>query len=68
MPHAAFTPDALAHRLAELMAAPETLAAAAAAAHVLGRPQAARALADLVIAAIDGQNGHAAPLAREDAA
>jgi UDP-N-acetylglucosamine--N-acetylmuramyl-(pentapeptide) pyrophosphoryl-undecaprenol N-acetylglucosamine transferase len=68
MPHAAFTPDALAHRLAEFMAAPETLAAAAAAAHALGRPQAARALADLVIAAIDGQNGHAAPLARENAA
>jgi len=68
MPHPAFTPDALAHRLAELMASPETLATAAAAAHALGRPQAARALADLVIAAIEGQNGHAAPLAREDAA
>ncbi|HEX9490601.1 MAG TPA: undecaprenyldiphospho-muramoylpentapeptide beta-N-acetylglucosaminyltransferase [Stellaceae bacterium] len=68
MPHAAFTPDALAARLAQLMVAPETLARAAAAAHALGRPYAARALADLVIATIEGRNGDAAPLARENAA
>jgi len=68
MAHAEFTPDALAVRLAQLIAAPETLARAAAAAHALGRPYAARALADLVIATIEGRNGHPAPLARENAA
>jgi UDP-N-acetylglucosamine--N-acetylmuramyl-(pentapeptide) pyrophosphoryl-undecaprenol N-acetylglucosamine transferase len=68
MPHAAFTPDALAERLTQLMSAPEALARAAAAAHALGRPHAARALAALVLATIEGSNGHAAPIARENAA
>jgi UDP-N-acetylglucosamine--N-acetylmuramyl-(pentapeptide) pyrophosphoryl-undecaprenol N-acetylglucosamine transferase len=67
MPHAALTPDALAERLAQLTAAPDILAQAAAAAHALGRPHAARALADLVIATIDSRNGHP-PVARENAA
>jgi UDP-N-acetylglucosamine--N-acetylmuramyl-(pentapeptide) pyrophosphoryl-undecaprenol N-acetylglucosamine transferase len=68
MAHAEFTPDALATRLAGFITVPETLARAAAAAHALGRPHAARALADLVIATIGGRNGHPAPLARENAA
>ncbi|HEX7966832.1 MAG TPA: undecaprenyldiphospho-muramoylpentapeptide beta-N-acetylglucosaminyltransferase [Stellaceae bacterium] len=68
MPHAAFTPEALAERLVGLMNAPPLLARAAAAAHALGRPDAARALADLVVATIEGSNGHPAPLARERAA
>jgi hypothetical protein len=50
------------------MAAPDALARGAAAAHALGRPHAARALADLVIATIEGRNGHPEPLARENAA
>jgi hypothetical protein len=50
------------------MIAPEALARAAAAAHALGRPHAARALAALVLATIEGSNGHAAPIARENAA
>src|SRR5258708_7496940 len=67
MPHAAFTPDALAARLAQLMVAPETLARAAAAAHALGRPYTARALADLVIATIEGRNGDPATPAPRNA-
>ena len=64
LPHAAFTPTALAGKLAELMAAPEQLVRAAAAAHAQGRPDAARALADLVVATLS--NGH--PVPRENAA
>jgi UDP-N-acetylglucosamine--N-acetylmuramyl-(pentapeptide) pyrophosphoryl-undecaprenol N-acetylglucosamine transferase len=64
MPQPAFTPEALAERLAALIAAPERLAAAAAAARAQGRPDAARGLADLVVDAIG--NGH--PVARENAA
>jgi UDP-N-acetylglucosamine--N-acetylmuramyl-(pentapeptide) pyrophosphoryl-undecaprenol N-acetylglucosamine transferase len=45
-----FTPEALGIRLATLLASPESLKAAAAAAHVLGRPDAAERLADLVMA------------------
>jgi UDP-N-acetylglucosamine--N-acetylmuramyl-(pentapeptide) pyrophosphoryl-undecaprenol N-acetylglucosamine transferase len=66
MPQPDFTAKALAARLAGLIAASETLAAAAAAAHRLGRPDAARALADLVSTAIGGRNGE--PLPRENAA
>jgi len=66
MPHAAFTAEALAAKLAELMQAPELLARAAAAAYAQGRPDAARALADLVIAASGGRNGN--PMPRENAA
>jgi UDP-N-acetylglucosamine--N-acetylmuramyl-(pentapeptide) pyrophosphoryl-undecaprenol N-acetylglucosamine transferase len=68
MPQAAFTPEALAERLAGLMAAPNVLARAAAAAHALGRPEAARALAELVAATFGGRNGAPSPLARENAA
>jgi UDP-N-acetylglucosamine--N-acetylmuramyl-(pentapeptide) pyrophosphoryl-undecaprenol N-acetylglucosamine transferase len=50
------TAAALAERLAALMAAPDRLAAAAAAAHAQGRPDAARALADLVAAAAGNGN------------
>jgi UDP-N-acetylglucosamine--N-acetylmuramyl-(pentapeptide) pyrophosphoryl-undecaprenol N-acetylglucosamine transferase len=58
MPQAAGTP----------IGAPEALVRAAAAAHALGRPGAARALADLVLATIEGNNGARAPLDRESAA
>jgi UDP-N-acetylglucosamine--N-acetylmuramyl-(pentapeptide) pyrophosphoryl-undecaprenol N-acetylglucosamine transferase len=64
MPQASFTPTALAQALQALIAAPEQLVRAAAAAHAQGRPDAARGLADLVVAAIG--NGH--PLPRENAA
>jgi UDP-N-acetylglucosamine--N-acetylmuramyl-(pentapeptide) pyrophosphoryl-undecaprenol N-acetylglucosamine transferase len=66
IPQPAFTADTLAERLSSLMTRPDTLVRAAAAAHALGRPDAARALADLVIATMSGSNG--APLVREDAA
>jgi UDP-N-acetylglucosamine--N-acetylmuramyl-(pentapeptide) pyrophosphoryl-undecaprenol N-acetylglucosamine transferase len=45
-----FTPDALAAKLAALLAAPDTLIATAAAARQLGMPDAAARLADLVLA------------------
>jgi UDP-N-acetylglucosamine--N-acetylmuramyl-(pentapeptide) pyrophosphoryl-undecaprenol N-acetylglucosamine transferase len=61
-----FTADSLASFLAEALAAPERLAAAAASAKALGRPFAARSLADLVLGTI-GANGDR-PLATEDAA
>jgi UDP-N-acetylglucosamine--N-acetylmuramyl-(pentapeptide) pyrophosphoryl-undecaprenol N-acetylglucosamine transferase len=64
MPHAAFTPEALAGKLASLIAAPDQLARAAAAAYALGRPEAARALADLVMATLDGRNGQPQPRER----
>jgi UDP-N-acetylglucosamine--N-acetylmuramyl-(pentapeptide) pyrophosphoryl-undecaprenol N-acetylglucosamine transferase len=66
MPESGFAPEALAVRIATLLAAPHSLAAAAAAAHRLGRPDAAERLADLVMAAA-GHNG-AAKHAREHAA
>ena len=59
MPETAFAPAALAAQLATLLAAPELLTLAAAAAHKLGRPDAAERLADLVIACA-GANGGAA--------
>jgi UDP-N-acetylglucosamine--N-acetylmuramyl-(pentapeptide) pyrophosphoryl-undecaprenol N-acetylglucosamine transferase len=59
-----FTAPALAEMLAALMAAPDRLAAAAAAAHAQGRPDAAHALADLVAAT--ARNGR--PVTRENAA
>jgi len=49
-PQPAFTPAALAERLADLFGAPARLVAAAAAAAALARPQAARELADQVLA------------------
>ena len=58
MAEADFTPAALAARLAELMTAPDKLAAAAAAARSLGRPEAVERLADLVIDCA-GANGAA---------
>ncbi len=64
MPQASFTAAALAEMLTALMAAPERLARAAAAAAAQGRPDAARALADLVAACAG--NGH--PVPREHAA
>jgi UDP-N-acetylglucosamine--N-acetylmuramyl-(pentapeptide) pyrophosphoryl-undecaprenol N-acetylglucosamine transferase len=64
MPQASFTGAALAQALQALIAAPEQLVRAAAAAHAQGRPDAARGLADLVVAAIG--NGH--PVPRENAA
>jgi len=48
MPQPHFQPDALADRVADLMASPQTLAAAAAAAKRIARPDAAARLADLV--------------------
>ncbi|HWE72050.1 MAG TPA: undecaprenyldiphospho-muramoylpentapeptide beta-N-acetylglucosaminyltransferase [Stellaceae bacterium] len=50
MPERDFTPDALAARLATLLAAPKMLATAALAARDLGMPDAASRLADLVLA------------------
>lgn len=49
-----FTPSALAQRLETLFAQPQLLAAAAAAAQRLGRPHAARRLADLVLETAGG--------------
>jgi UDP-N-acetylglucosamine--N-acetylmuramyl-(pentapeptide) pyrophosphoryl-undecaprenol N-acetylglucosamine transferase len=66
MSEAAFTPAALAARIGALLAAPATLAAAAAAALRLGRPDAARDLADLVVAAAGGDGATRTPA--EDAA
>ncbi len=66
MPEAVFTPDLLAAELAALFDTPERLAAAAAAAHRMGRPDAASRLADLVAEAAGGSNGHTLP--REHAA
>lgn len=56
MPESGFTPETLAARLESLLAAPEKLTAAAAAAHALGKPDAAASLADLVLACA-GANG-----------
>jgi UDP-N-acetylglucosamine--N-acetylmuramyl-(pentapeptide) pyrophosphoryl-undecaprenol N-acetylglucosamine transferase len=64
MGQATITAAALAAKIAALMAAPTHLAEAAAKAHGLGRPDAARALADLVLAL--AKNGH--PMPRKDAA
>jgi UDP-N-acetylglucosamine--N-acetylmuramyl-(pentapeptide) pyrophosphoryl-undecaprenol N-acetylglucosamine transferase len=58
VPEKDFTEEALAARLATLLAAPSLLVAAAAAAHDLGRPDAAERLADLVIECA-GANGGA---------
>ena len=66
MAETGFTPQALAMRIATLLAAPHALVAAAAAAHRLGRPDAAERLADLVATAA-GRNGAAKPV-REHAA
>jgi UDP-N-acetylglucosamine--N-acetylmuramyl-(pentapeptide) pyrophosphoryl-undecaprenol N-acetylglucosamine transferase len=61
MPQPAFTPNALAEKLTYLLATPETLATAARAAEQLGRPDAARRLADLVTTIAGGSNGHTMP-------
>jgi UDP-N-acetylglucosamine--N-acetylmuramyl-(pentapeptide) pyrophosphoryl-undecaprenol N-acetylglucosamine transferase len=59
MPEATTEPAALAERLATLLQRPETLAAAADAAHRLGRRDAAKRLADLVTSLIRGNGNHA---------
>ncbi|HXQ52311.1 MAG TPA: undecaprenyldiphospho-muramoylpentapeptide beta-N-acetylglucosaminyltransferase [Stellaceae bacterium] len=64
MTESEFTPQALAARLALLLASPAQLEAAARAAHRIGRPDAAERLADIVAAAAGGSNGHR----QEDAA
>jgi UDP-N-acetylglucosamine--N-acetylmuramyl-(pentapeptide) pyrophosphoryl-undecaprenol N-acetylglucosamine transferase len=53
IPHASFTPEALAGNLMTLFEAPQRLADMAAAAHGAGRPDAAQRLADLVGELID---------------
>jgi UDP-N-acetylglucosamine--N-acetylmuramyl-(pentapeptide) pyrophosphoryl-undecaprenol N-acetylglucosamine transferase len=60
MSEADFTAEALSRHLAALMEAPESLAKAARAAHVLGRPDAAERLADLVLATAGDAVGEAA--------
>jgi UDP-N-acetylglucosamine--N-acetylmuramyl-(pentapeptide) pyrophosphoryl-undecaprenol N-acetylglucosamine transferase len=63
VPQTEFTAAALAERLTQLFASPASLAAAASAAQARGRPDAAKHLADRVMAAADGANssrGHAA--------
>ncbi len=57
MPESAFTPAALAARVEELLRSPQLLAAAAAAARGLGRPDAAERLADLVIECANANGG-----------
>jgi UDP-N-acetylglucosamine--N-acetylmuramyl-(pentapeptide) pyrophosphoryl-undecaprenol N-acetylglucosamine transferase len=59
IPNAEFTPEALAARLASLLADPAPLGAAAAAARALGRPDAAERLADVVMR-LAPANGHSA--------
>jgi UDP-N-acetylglucosamine--N-acetylmuramyl-(pentapeptide) pyrophosphoryl-undecaprenol N-acetylglucosamine transferase len=61
-----FTAERLAELLTELLGAPDRLARAAAAAHALGRPDAALRLADLTIALADADGSD--PDARERAA
>ncbi|MBL8675520.1 MAG: UDP-N-acetylglucosamine--N-acetylmuramyl-(pentapeptide) pyrophosphoryl-undecaprenol N-acetylglucosamine transferase [Rhodospirillales bacterium] len=63
LPHEAFTADALRDRLEALFGDPARLAAMAAAARGAGRPDAARLLADLVVATMGAAagNGAAAP-------
>jgi UDP-N-acetylglucosamine--N-acetylmuramyl-(pentapeptide) pyrophosphoryl-undecaprenol N-acetylglucosamine transferase len=67
IPNAEFTPAALAARLVNLLADPAPLAAAAAEAHALGRPDAAERLADLVVR-LAPANGHTTGKPRERAA
>ena len=64
MGQATITPAALGEKITALMTAPTLLADAAAKAHALGRPDAAWALADLVLSL--ARNGH--PVPRKDAA
>jgi UDP-N-acetylglucosamine--N-acetylmuramyl-(pentapeptide) pyrophosphoryl-undecaprenol N-acetylglucosamine transferase len=66
MPQNAFCPSALTARLEALLNLPATLAAAAARAHALGRPDAAARLADLVEreARGDNRNGGAGDMGR----
>ena len=66
MPETEFSPERLAAEIETLLHAPERLAAAASAAHRIGRPDAAARLADLVAEAAGGSNGHSLP--REHAA
>lgn len=71
VPDGDMEPDSLAARLDGLLAAPEVLVRAAAAAHGLGRPQAARHLADAVESLVGrGNNGVPGgdPGTREEAA
>jgi UDP-N-acetylglucosamine--N-acetylmuramyl-(pentapeptide) pyrophosphoryl-undecaprenol N-acetylglucosamine transferase len=55
MPQSLFVPETLTARLQSLLAAPGTLAAAAARAAASGRPQAASELANLVEALVSGE-------------
>jgi len=57
MPESAFTAEALSARVETLANAPDLLAAAAANARALGRPDAAEALADAVEDLVPGRNG-----------
>lgn len=57
MPQEAFTPEALAARLESFLTLPASLAKAAKAAHSLGRPEAAGALANLVLAEAARRHG-----------
>jgi UDP-N-acetylglucosamine--N-acetylmuramyl-(pentapeptide) pyrophosphoryl-undecaprenol N-acetylglucosamine transferase len=68
VPQPEFTPPALARLLAELAAEPQRLARAAAAAHGSGTPNAADALAELVLAALGESNGSNGPVVRKSAA
>jgi UDP-N-acetylglucosamine--N-acetylmuramyl-(pentapeptide) pyrophosphoryl-undecaprenol N-acetylglucosamine transferase len=63
-----FTPRALAERLQSLISQPEQLARAAAASFALGRPLAARALADVVSELAGGEANGDRPVYRENAA
>jgi UDP-N-acetylglucosamine--N-acetylmuramyl-(pentapeptide) pyrophosphoryl-undecaprenol N-acetylglucosamine transferase len=63
-----FTPQSLAGWLATLLAEPERLSRAAAAAATLGRPDAAHDLADLVEQLAGGSNGADMQIERKDAA
>lgn len=57
MPQESFTPDSLAARIESLFTQPETLVRTAACARNAGRPDAAQALADLVLGLIPNESG-----------
>ncbi|MDY0241008.1 MAG: undecaprenyldiphospho-muramoylpentapeptide beta-N-acetylglucosaminyltransferase [Rhodospirillaceae bacterium] len=59
IPQAGFSPESLAQRITDLFAHPDGLAAAAACARAIGRPAAARELADLVLSV--ARDGKGAP-------
>ena len=65
MPESALTPVLLAERLAELLGQPALLTRAARCAAALARPDAAKALADLVAGAVSKDNGARPPKGRD---